>query len=158
MAAKLLAAGEECVVADYSAWPASTSRTRPARLRTRRNRVSDKITSRESDPPTVVIDEPVIDEPARVIGAPHVPEWQFWDANCVIFHTALDKTALLRQLAQEGRPITPAAVAALSPYIGERIKRFGEYATKGLIVPPAAFDGSLTVNIEVARVAAARAA
>ena len=49
-------------------------------------------------------------------------------ANCVIFHTALDMTTVLRQLAAEGWEITPAAVAALSPHIRERIKRFGEYA------------------------------
>ncbi len=58
-------------------------------------------------------------------------------ANCVIFHTALDMTTVLRQLAAEGWEITPAAVAALSPYIRERVKRFGEYATDGLIDPPA---------------------
>jgi hypothetical protein len=64
-------------------------------------------------------------------------------ANCVIFHTALDLTTVLRQLASEGWDITPAAVAALSPYITERIKRFGEYATDGLIDPPDAFDPHL---------------
>jgi len=64
-------------------------------------------------------------------------------ANCVIFHTALDMTAVLRQLAAEGQTITPAALGALSPYITERIKRFGEYATDGLTDPPAAFDPRL---------------
>ncbi len=64
-------------------------------------------------------------------------------ANCVIFHTALDMTTVLRQLAAEGWEITPAAVAALSPYIRERIKRFGEYATDGLSDPPDAFDPHL---------------
>ena len=64
-------------------------------------------------------------------------------ANCVIFHTALDMTTVLRQLAAEGWEITPAAVAALSPYIRERIKRFGEYAADGLIDPPDAFDPHL---------------
>ena len=39
-------------------------------------------------------------------------------ANCVIFHTALDMTTVLRQLAAEGWEITPAAVAALSPRRG----------------------------------------
>ncbi len=57
-------------------------------------------------------------------------------ANCVIFHTALDMTAVLRQLADEGWPVTPAAIANLSPYIRERIKRFGEYATDGLTIAP----------------------
>ena len=33
-----------------------------------------------------------------------------------------------------------AAIADLSPYIRERIKRFGEYATDGLTDPPAAFN------------------
>jgi TnpA family transposase len=64
-------------------------------------------------------------------------------ANCVIFHTALDMTTVLRQLAGAGWELTPAAVAALSPYIRERIKRFGEYATDGLIDPPDAFDPHL---------------
>ncbi|MGA2928999.1 MAG: Tn3 family transposase [Solirubrobacteraceae bacterium] len=57
--------------------------------------------------------------------------------------SALDMTTVLRQLAAEGWEITPAAVAALSPYIRERIKRFGEYATDGLIDPPDAFDPHL---------------
>ena len=64
-------------------------------------------------------------------------------ANCVIFHTALDITATLRQLAAEGRAVKQADVAALSPYITTRIKRFGEYAIEGLTVPPDAFDPSL---------------
>jgi hypothetical protein len=66
-------------------------------------------------------------------------------ANCVIFHTALDMTAVLRQLAQEGWTVTPAAIADLSPYITERIKRFGEYATDGLTIAPAAFDPPLNL-------------
>ncbi len=64
-------------------------------------------------------------------------------ANCVIFHTALDMTTVLRQLATEGWDITPAAVVSLSPCIRERIKRFGEYAPDGLIDPPDAFDSHL---------------
>jgi len=75
-------------------------------------------------------------------------------ANCVIFHTALDMTAVLRQLATEGSEITPAAVAALSPYIRERIKRFGEYATDGLIDPPDAFDPHLDLLAPTAAQAA----
>jgi len=71
-------------------------------------------------------------------------------ANCVIFHTALDMTAVLRQLAEEGQTITPATAAALPPYITERIKRFGEYATDGLTDPPAAFDAHLDLSGPVA--------
>jgi TnpA family transposase len=75
-------------------------------------------------------------------------------ANCVIFHTALDMTVVLRQLAGEGWTIAPAALAALSPYITERIKRFGEYATDGLTDPPAAFDPHLDLSAPVAGEAA----
>ena len=67
----------------------------------------------------------------------------------MIFHTALDMTAVLRQLAAERWTITPAALAALSPYITERIKRFGEYATDGLTIPPAAFDPHLDLSAPV---------
>ena len=63
----------------------------------------------------------------------------------MIFHTALDMTGVLRQLASEGWPVTPAALADLSPYIRERIKRFGEYATDGLTIAPAAFDPRLNL-------------
>lgn len=66
-------------------------------------------------------------------------------ANCVIFHTALDMTAVLRELAAEGWNLTPAAVGSLSPYITEPIKCFGEYATDGLTIPPAAFDARLNL-------------
>ena len=66
--------------------------------------------------------------------------------RCVIFHTALDMTAVLRQLLSEGWEMTPAAIAALSPYIRERIKRFGEYATEGLTDPPAAFNPRLELT------------
>ena len=66
-------------------------------------------------------------------------------ANCVIFHTALDMTAVIRQLAADGWTIAPTALTALSPYITEPIKRFGEYATDGLTIAPAAFDPRLTL-------------
>jgi hypothetical protein len=52
-------------------------------------------------------------------------------------------TTVLRQLASEGWDITPAGLSDLSPYIRERIKRFGEYATDGFIDPPDAFDPHL---------------
>jgi hypothetical protein len=51
-------------------------------------------------------------------------------------------TAVLRELAAEGWDLSPAALGSLSPYITEPVKRFGEYATDGLI-PPAAFDARL---------------
>lgn len=66
-------------------------------------------------------------------------------ANCVIFHTALDMTAVLRELAADGWNLTPAALGSLSPYLTEPIKRFGEYAIDGLTIPPAAFDARLNL-------------
>ncbi|MEV1178730.1 transposase, partial [Nonomuraea sp. NPDC049784] len=56
-------------------------------------------------------------------------------ANCVIFHTALDMTDVLRQLLAEGwqpeqgSDITAADIAQLSPYLTAHISRFGLYAT-----------------------------
>jgi TnpA family transposase len=70
-------------------------------------------------------------------------------ANCVIFHTALDMTTVLRELAAEGWDLTPTALGSLSPYITEPIKRFGEYATDGLTDPPAAFDPRLDLSAPV---------
>ncbi len=70
-------------------------------------------------------------------------------ANCVIFHTALDMMDVLRQLAaegwqsEEGKDITAADIAQLSPYITEHISRFGMYATDVLKLRPAAFDPEL---------------
>ncbi|CAN5116261.1 hypothetical protein BH24ACT1_BH24ACT1_08680 [soil metagenome] len=59
--------------------------------------------------------------------------------------------AVLRQLLAEGRTVDPGDVAAMSPYITERIKRFGEYAIDGLADPPEAFDPLLELP-EVAAV------
>jgi TnpA family transposase len=66
-------------------------------------------------------------------------------ANCVIFHTALDMTAVIRQLVDEGWVITPEDLGFLSPYITERIKRFGDYVIETLGTPPEAFDPRLDI-------------
>ncbi len=64
-------------------------------------------------------------------------------ANCVIFHTTLDMTAVIRQLIAEGWVVDPDDVAAMSPYITARIKRFGEYLLTSLTEQPEAFDPHL---------------
>ena len=46
--------------------------------------------------------------------------------------------------------IAVAALEALSPYITEKIKRFGEYATDGLTDPPAAFNPRLQLTAHAA--------
>ncbi len=61
-------------------------------------------------------------------------------ANCVIFHTALDMTTVLRRLIAEGATDDLDDLATISPYITERIKRFGEYPLDGLDDPPEEFD------------------
>jgi TnpA family transposase len=64
-------------------------------------------------------------------------------ANCVIFHTALDMTEVIRGLISEGWEITAGLLAQLSPYLTEHINRFGVYPTDELHIRPAAFDAEL---------------
>ena len=70
-------------------------------------------------------------------------------ADCVMFHTALDMTDILRDLVEQGwepapgKQITAADIAQLSPYINEHIARFGVYATDVLKLKPKAFDPQL---------------
>ncbi|MDL4813167.1 Tn3 family transposase [Actinomadura opuntiae] len=64
-------------------------------------------------------------------------------ANCVIFHTALDMTEIIRQLIAEGWEISAEDIAQLSPYLTEHIARFGLYATDVLQLRPKAFDAQL---------------
>jgi 3-oxoacyl-[acyl-carrier-protein] synthase III len=66
-------------------------------------------------------------------------------ASSVIFSTAIDMTAELRKMAAEGRKIAPADLAVLSPHRRENIRRFGEYTTEGLHVPPGPFDPQLAL-------------
>jgi TnpA family transposase len=64
-------------------------------------------------------------------------------ANCVVFHTALDMTNVVRELIAEGWDITAELLAQLSPYLTEHINRFGIYPTDDLAIKPAAFDPAL---------------
>lgn len=59
-------------------------------------------------------------------------------ANAVIFHNALDIAEIVRQLLEEGWEINPEDLAQVSPYLTERIKRFGEYSTHELGIEPEA--------------------
>jgi hypothetical protein len=68
-------------------------------------------------------------------------------ANCVIFHTALDMTTVARRMNAEGRPVDLDDLAAMAPYVTERIKRFGEYPLDGLDQPPEAYDPHLRLDI-----------
>lgn len=64
-------------------------------------------------------------------------------ANCVILHIALDMTDVVRDLQAHGHPVIPDDLATMSPYITERVKRFGEYPLDELDTPPEAFDPHL---------------
>ena len=67
-------------------------------------------------------------------------------ADCVVLHTALDMTAARSSPPARAGTSTPLAWRPARPTIPERIKRFGEYATDGLTIPPVAFDGRLDLH------------
>lgn len=69
-------------------------------------------------------------------------------SNCVIFHTTLELTEVIRQLQAESWSIDAADLAEVSPYITEPIRRFGEYSTDELGLRPAAFDPNLDVDFD----------
>ena len=48
-------------------------------------------------------------------------------ANAVIFHNVVDLTEVLQQLKREGYLIEREDLEALSPYLTNQIKRFGDY-------------------------------
>ena len=48
-------------------------------------------------------------------------------ANSLIFHNVFQLSQILEQLVQEGYPVEPEAVAALSPYWTHHVNRFGVY-------------------------------
>ncbi|MEU6708156.1 Tn3 family transposase [Streptomyces wuyuanensis] len=66
--------------------------------------------------------------------------------NAVIFHNALDIAEIVRQLLEESWTIEPEDLAHISPYLTERINRFGEYSTHDLGIQPDAYDPKLDVD------------
>ena len=64
-------------------------------------------------------------------------------ASLVIFHNAPDIADIVRDLVAEGRTITAAELAGLSPYIRSHITRFGAYATDAVGVEAEAFNSAL---------------
>ena len=48
-------------------------------------------------------------------------------ANSIMLQNVVDLTEVLAQMASEGYPITKELVACLSPYIRDKIRRFGKY-------------------------------
>jgi TnpA family transposase len=48
-------------------------------------------------------------------------------ANCLIFYNVFEISRILNELRQEGYPLEPEAIAALSPYWTQHVNRFGLY-------------------------------
>ena len=48
-------------------------------------------------------------------------------ANAIMLSNVADMSAALAAMAEDGQPVTPDLVAALSPYVREHIRRFGQY-------------------------------
>ncbi|KWT58911.1 hypothetical protein ADL21_25890 [Streptomyces albus subsp. albus] len=78
--------------------------------------------------------------------------------NAVIFHDALDITEIVRQLLEESWTIEPDDLARISPYLTERLDRFGEYRTHELGVQPEAYETKLDVDFTALREAGPAAA
>ena len=60
-----------------------------------------------------------------------------------ILHIALDMTDVVRGLQATGCVVDVDDLMTMSPYITERVKRFGEYPADGLDRPPEVFDPHL---------------
>jgi hypothetical protein len=71
-------------------------------------------------------------------------------ANCVIFHTVVDMTTVIRELIGEGWQITAEDLAVLSPYLTAHIQRFGVYATDEVALAPDAYNAHLGVELAAA--------
>jgi Tn3 transposase DDE domain len=70
--------------------------------------------------------------------------------NAVIFHTTVDMTTVIRELIAESWQITPADLAAPSPYVTARIQRFGVYATDEIALTPEPFNAHLGIDLATA--------
>jgi TnpA family transposase len=57
-------------------------------------------------------------------------------ANAIMLQNVVDMTDILHDMAREGYPVSAEAVATLSPYLREHIKRFGEYIIDTEMLPP----------------------
>jgi hypothetical protein len=67
-------------------------------------------------------------------------------ANCAIYSTAVDLTAVINQLIAGGQDVDPEDVATLSPLITHTIRRFGDWHLD-LTPPETAGDGRLALPV-----------
>ena len=61
-------------------------------------------------------------------------------ANAVIFHNAVDLTEILFLLQRDGYLLDKQDISALSPYLTQHIKRFGDYVIDMETLPRALDD------------------
>ncbi|WP_275402168.1 Tn3 family transposase [Shimazuella alba] len=66
-----------------------------------------------------------------------------------IFQNVVDLAEVIRQLRKEGYTVNPEDLSALSPYLTEHIKRFGDYVID-LEKQSQPFDGKLKLELESA--------
>jgi len=64
-------------------------------------------------------------------------------ANAVIFHNVVDLTNILQQLKREDYLLDKDDLAALSPYLTNQIKRFGDYLVDFSQIPPSLEENML---------------
>ena len=64
-------------------------------------------------------------------------------ANAVIFHNVVDLTNILQQLKREDYLLDKDDLAALSPYLTNQIKRFGDYLVDFSQIPPSLDENML---------------
>mgnify|MGYP006274352743 CR=1 FL=1 len=70
-------------------------------------------------------------------------------ANAIMLSNVVDIRAALATMAENGETVTPELVAALSPYMREHIRRFGQYVLDMEDIPdlldprPLPFDQTL---------------
>jgi TnpA family transposase len=67
-------------------------------------------------------------------------------SNAVVFQNTVDLTEIIQQLKREGHLIAPEDLKALSPYLTEHIKRFGDYWLD-LNICPKALDEMMILGI-----------
>ena len=67
-------------------------------------------------------------------------------ANAVIFQNTVDLTEILQQLKREGYLIDPEDIKAISPYLTEHIKRFGDYWLD-MNIRPKALDEMMALGV-----------
>jgi Tn3 transposase DDE domain len=77
-----------------------------------------------------IITENSRDEQREVIKYNHLV------ANCLIFHNVCSLTHVLSQLQDAGEDVLETALAHISPYLTERINRFGDYVLNMNRTPP----------------------